>query len=308
MKAQSRTITIAISVVLQDAGEATRSLEIAKGLRDMAPEGVTPDIVFLTHGSKFEPLILEHGFRLHTVAPALGGVGPHADLKIGKNNFIGSVELAHEFLIGEQQAYIELHPDIVLHGFWPFASIARRMLDNVIPGICFLPIPMEPSLYCNDLMKDVPDIMRPLTYLPRSLRHFIISHVPTSLKLKVPIMRQDNILQALSNLNWKREPIHNLFDMLKADLTVVNDMELFYKEMDVPSNFKITGPLYAPGGSEMKIDPAITRVFARKGQDLNIFCSMGSSGKKELLLEAIRAISQSKENWHAVILAPWRTL
>jgi hypothetical protein len=39
MAVGAKQLRVAFAVALQDAGEATRSLEIAKGLREYAPDG-----------------------------------------------------------------------------------------------------------------------------------------------------------------------------------------------------------------------------------------------------------------------------
>lgn len=304
MSYTTKTISIVISVALQDAGEATRSLEIAKCIRKFAPIDITPAITFFSHGSKFEQTIISNGFSIHPVAPSMEGNGPHADLKMGKNNFVGSVELAYKLLQGELDALHEIHPDIVIFGFWPFASIARRMLKHPIPGICFLPIPMEPTLYASFLMKDIPDMLQPLSKLPATMRLFLMRHIPKQLKLKAPILRQNNLRLAIQQSGWTNKAPSNLFDMISAELTIVNDLPIFYKDASIPSSFKIVGPLFAPGSQSSSLDENILRVFDSAPHVPNIFCTMGSSGSKDLLFEAIQGIVAGAMDWNAVILAP----
>ena len=122
-----KRVTIAVSVLLQDAGEATRSLAIMRAVRDAAPEGYRVRGVFFSHGSKFENDVLKSGFELLPVKPALPGEGYLSDLKPGPHDFVGDEHLAAELLKGEIAAMRECRPDFVLHGFWPFAGLARRM-------------------------------------------------------------------------------------------------------------------------------------------------------------------------------------
>jgi hypothetical protein len=56
---EKKSVIIAISTAFQDAGDATRALEIAKGLKRYQPEDVDARIVFLSHGSKFEQKVLD---------------------------------------------------------------------------------------------------------------------------------------------------------------------------------------------------------------------------------------------------------
>jgi hypothetical protein len=75
MSTSGRLITIAVSVALQDAGEATRSLEIMRGIREMAPDGYKVRGLFFSHGSKFDQNVLENGFEIRRVDPSLEGEG-----------------------------------------------------------------------------------------------------------------------------------------------------------------------------------------------------------------------------------------
>lgn len=299
-------ITIAVSVALQDAGEATRSLELMRGIREASPAGSHVRGIFFSHGSRFEKDVLESGFEVFHAAPALPGEGFLSDLKPSANNFVGSPRLAAELLKGELAALRECRPDFVLYGFWPFAGLARRMTEPAIPGICFLPLPLAPSLFGPALIGDIPDQAGPLTFLPVSLRRRIIRAVPPALLRKNPMIRQNNIRNAAAQCGWSGGPVRDLFDMLKADLTVVNDFAGFYRGMEIPEGYVITGPLYAVPKEGEPLPPEIAEAFRRKtdGQ-VNLFCSMGSSGRKNLLLEAAKAVAAlPPEQFHAVILAP----
>ena len=75
MAAGTKRLRVAFAVALQDAGEATRSLEIAKGLREYSPDGWSVECVFLSHGSRFTPKIVDAGFEVYDCSPKLGGVG-----------------------------------------------------------------------------------------------------------------------------------------------------------------------------------------------------------------------------------------
>jgi UDP:flavonoid glycosyltransferase YjiC (YdhE family) len=154
-------------------------------------------------------------------------------------------------------------------------------------------------------MKDVPDVIKPLTYFPKNFRRKIIKFIPKTFKLKIPILKQKNIMNTLQKFEWCKEPINNLFDMLKADFTIINDFEVFYKDQILPNNFKIVGPLYAPAGSDMRIDSDILKLFNSEQKNLKIYCTLGSSGKKEYLIEMIKALTKGiGREWQAIILAP----
>ncbi len=156
-------ITIVIATVFQDAGDATRGIEIAKGIREYAPEGVEVRIVFLSRGSRFEQKAIDGGFEVHHADPKMSGIGMHQDLKMTNENFVGDKSIALELIKGEIKAYREIAPDIVLHGFWPIAGVARRMMEREIPGICFVPLPLIEAFL--DVISDVQEQIKLLSLL-----------------------------------------------------------------------------------------------------------------------------------------------
>ncbi|OOM16079.1 glycosyltransferase [Clostridium saccharobutylicum] len=300
-----KSLKIVFSVILSDAGEATRSIEIADGIRSLCPEDYELDMIFLSTGSTFEEKVISNGFKIHKCSPSLPGVGFREDFKTTETNIIGDVQLAAELLRGEIDAFKELKPDIVIYGFNPIAGLARRMVGKPIPGICYMPTPFQKDVYLTTLMKDVPDNIKFLTYLPLSFRKAIMRSIPKSLKIRVPAFVQSNIIEALKEFKWEGEPVKTLFDMLKADLTIINDFEDFNKDHKLPQNFKVVGPLYAPSANDAQVDDNILKIFNRENKRLKIFCTLGSSGDKEYLLEAIKALTQGiGKEWSAVILAP----
>jgi len=282
---EKKSVIIAISTAFQDAGDATRALEIAKGLKRYQPEDVDARIVFLSHGSKFEQKVLDLGFEVYRVEPKLPGVGLYQDLGMAAENFIGTKELAKEMIQGEVRAYEELKPDIVLYGFWPMAGLARRMVEKEISGICFIPLPLTEAFL--DVIPDVPDQIKFLAVFPYKIRLWIFRHIPHFIKSRIPLIRQNNIRQAASELGWKGEPLLNLFNLLKADLTIVNDLPDYYDQSKFSKNVIFTGPLFAKTVGEEPIDPEIQKVFDSQNRKIKIFCTLSSSGSKEMLKEVI---------------------
>ncbi|HEX2926173.1 MAG TPA: nucleotide disphospho-sugar-binding domain-containing protein, partial [Ruminiclostridium sp.] len=119
-------------------------------------------------------------------------------------------------------------------------------------------------------------------------------------------LKQSNIIYASQTCGWPNKPLNNLFDMLQADLTVVNDLPYFYSGVPLPDRFVLTGPLYSASGSDASLDPELQRVFVKRNPtQINLFCTMGSSAKKEFLMEAVKAITVLPADlYHAVILVP----
>jgi hypothetical protein len=157
-------------------------------------------------------------------------------LKTQFPELVGDPNIAREVIEGERSALSELQPDLLIYGFWPMGSIARQMLG--IPGVCFLPLPLHPDILSSSLLKDVPDDLKPLTYLPLPLRRFIVRHVPKSAKMRAPGFRQQNIRLAAQACGWSGPSHENLFDMLRADLKIVLDLEDFYAGETLPRTFR----------------------------------------------------------------------
>ncbi|WP_242841822.1 hypothetical protein [Clostridium beijerinckii] len=181
-----KVLRIVFSSVISDAGEVTRAIEIADGIRSFCPEDCEVDITFLSTGSVFEDKVISNGFKIHKCSPSLPGIEFREDFKTKGSNIIGNVKLACELLKGEIEAFDDLKPDIVIYGFNPIAGLARRMVDKPIPGICYMPTPMHKDVYLTTLMKHAPDNIKPLTYLPLNFRKGIMKLIPKAVKLKVP--------------------------------------------------------------------------------------------------------------------------
>ncbi|WP_046059040.1 nucleotide disphospho-sugar-binding domain-containing protein [Clostridium sp. IBUN22A] len=299
-----RKLRIVFSSMICDAGEVTRALELAEGIRQYCPLEYDAEIIFTSNGSRFEDKIISSGFSIYKCSPVLPGIGFHQDMKPTDVDIIGDVNLVTEMLKGEIKAFNDLKPHIVIHGFYPIASLARRMMDEKILGICYIPLPLSKEMLESSMIRDIPDNIRPFSYLPKTMRKILVRIIPKSLKSKSPTLKQRNIIEGLKKFNWNDEPVNNLFDMLKSDFTIVNDFNEFYNNVNLPENFKITGPLYATGRYN-EIDKKILDVFNNDNNRLKIFCTLGSSGKKQYLTEVLKCLTTGiGMNWSAVILAP----
>lgn len=296
-----RKVRIVISSLFQDAGEATRALELAKGLLHECPPGLYPELIFFSHGGRFDQEFIRDGFSVVPAQPALPGVGFRQDLKTTAFELIGDAVLAAELLRGELDGMRRLEPDFVLHGFWPVAGMAAKLAG--VPEVCYLPLPLEPGAFAHYLLRDLPDFLGPLTLLPPFVRKKIMASVPAAVKLKAPHLRQKNLIQAYRAAGGAEPAPKNLFDMLKADFTVVNDFPIFYQGDPIPTNFAVTGPLFPWGADSEEPDPAIAEVLNYAEKGLRVFCTLGSSGGKSFLMEAIRAL-RLLDGCAAAILCP----
>lgn len=66
-----KVLKIVFSSVISDAGEVTRAIEIADGIRLFCPEDYEVDITFLSTGSIFEDKVISNGFKIYKCSPSL---------------------------------------------------------------------------------------------------------------------------------------------------------------------------------------------------------------------------------------------
>jgi UDP:flavonoid glycosyltransferase YjiC (YdhE family) len=106
-------------------------------------------------------------------------------------------------------------------------------------------------------------------------------------------------------LGWRGDKLINVFDLLKSDLTVVNDLPCYYDANKFPPNVRFTGPLFSIPSDDAPVDPEIMEVFDPKIHRPKIFCTLSSSGSEEMLKDVIEALTFGPGlNWNAVILSP----
>jgi len=86
---------------------------------------------------------------------------------------------------------------------------------------------------------------------------------------------------------------------------LVNDLPDYYDTSKFPENVRFTGPLFSDSSSDAIIDPAIREVFDNSNNKVKVFCTLGSSGTKEQLLEIVKVFIEGiGKDWDAVILSP----
>jgi UDP:flavonoid glycosyltransferase YjiC (YdhE family) len=155
------------------------------------------------------------------------------------------------------------------------------------------------------VLPDVPEQLKAFAVLPKRLRLWLFRKIPKFIKNRVPILRQNNIRHAAHDLGWRGGTLVNTFDLLKADLTIVNDLPDYYPADKFPPNVKITGPLFSAPDDASPADPEILKVFDSKISRPKIFCTLSSSGSGEMLKPVIKVFTFGDGlNWNAVILSP----
>jgi UDP:flavonoid glycosyltransferase YjiC (YdhE family) len=291
-----------VSAAFQDAGDTTRAIALATALREYCPSGHILEIDFLSCGSQFEPIIEKAGFNIVPCQPRVKGESVADDLGWDFPEFFGSESIARTFIEGQLEALQTLRPDIVLHGMWPPTSLAARLLG--IRTISFLPLPMDPAGFANGLIRDLPDPIPVLTLLPRPVRQWLARNF-SYLMVYAPIFQQHRLGAAAEACGWPTKGPLSLFDIAKADLNLVNDLPAFHIDYSpqLPKDIVITGPLFARVHDTAELDPDIA-AHLQNEHGPSILVTMGSSGTKEFLFDAIRAVILDRnDNWTAVVLA-----
>lgn len=299
MASEKRKIVFA--TIFQNGGDATRALEIAKALRDGRRGNGALEITFISRGSRFEAAALREGFSIYRARPALGGVQYLDDFQTRFGELIGSVPLAQAILQGEMEAYEELKPDLLVHGFWPIGSIARRMVIPRTPTVAFLPLPLTEEFL--QTVHRFPNEMA-LSRLPGKWQKALLSSVPLRWKERLPALRHRCIRRAAEALGWKGRPLDNIFRMLESDLYLVNDFPDFYPTASFDERTVFTGPLFSLPLSSAIGDAAILRVLSSENPKPKLFCTLGSSGSRAALLEVICMFNVPDCRWSGIVLCP----
>lgn len=296
-----KEVRIVFATIFQNSGDATRALEIAKEIRNRQPDSIRAEIIFISRGSRFEADAVEEGFKIYKAQPALKGVQYLDDFQTRFGELIGNTALAKEILQGEMDAYKELQPDVLIYGFWPVGSIARRMVIPHVPAIAFLPLPLT-----ENFLKTVHCFPNetPLSHLPRRIQKMILSSVPQRAKEKMPALRHRCIRKAAEELGWKGEALSNIFCMLRSDLYLVNDFPDFYPAELFDERIVFTGPLFSLPAAASITDPQILRILSSDNPKPKLFCTLGSSGSKAALFEAIRMFNKPSCRWSGIVLCP----
>jgi len=323
------TTKIAFSVMLLNAGETTRAVEIAKAMvrrseeasDDASGAAATLDVKFFSTfyaaesegAGGYERFVTDAGFDVVRVGPGLTRQQwqtlmdrEHSNLQFYTPE---EKEQLIETLVANKDAIARYDPDLIVNGF-TFncdAPMASQLLG--IPNVAFLPLPCSPQFLYDNLVADLPDFVKEKGpwVLPKFMRKALAVFLARSFD------SQSVLNEALTELGFVSDK--KGLSMLDFDYSVVNDLPGNYRDVVLPSNVEITGPVFPFNDNDDKfkkqqlpddLDPEIVRVFAPENPN-KVFVAMGSSGHKEHLLEAVKAIAdppKGVDKYHAVVLAP----
>ncbi len=297
-----KTITIAIATIFQNAGDATRAIEIAKIIKASQPKNYNLRIIFISRGSKFEQQVIDCGFEIYHAKPEMMGIQYQKDFNSKFGELIGDRSLAIKILQGEIEAYQDIKPDVLIYGFWPIGSIAKRIAIPKVKSIAFLPIPLKDVFLKEN--HTFPDEVF-LSRLPKCLQKVLFKSIPFFLLKRNPALRHSLIRKAAEEMGWDGNPLINIFEMLKSDLYLINDIPEFYQTEMYGSDCIFTGAIFSYNKEEEITDAQINSILSSSNPRKKIFCSLGSSGRKEQLFEIIKIFNNKKGlEYSGVILSP----
>ena len=297
-----KNVTIIIATIFQNDGDATRAIEIAGIVRKFKPDNCNLRVVFISRGSKFDQKVIDSGFELYHADPPLEGIRYQDDFQTRFGELIGSEKLAYKLLQGEIKAYRDINPNMVIYGFWPIGSIARRIAIPDVKGIAFLPLPLthafldEPLTFPDELF---------MSRLPVNFQRKLIKLIPKQIKKNNPALRHSLIRRAAEKIGWEHGALTNIFDMLKSDIYLVNDLPIYYQTRNYENNVVFTGPIYATEKAEQIEDGKILQILDNSNKRKKLFCTLGSSGGKKELLEVIKMLnSPVGMEYSGIVLSP----
>ncbi len=297
-----KTLTIAIATIFQNGGDATRAIEVAKIIKSSQPNNCNLRIVFISRGSKFEKNVIDLGFEIYHAKPKMKGIKFQEDFHSKFGELIGNKSLALEILRGEIEAYKEIKPDLLIYGFWPIGSIAKRIAIPNVKSIAFLPIPLKEVFLKEN--HTFPDELL-LSRLPKWLQKAIFKSIPLCIAKRNPALRHSFIRKATNEIGWQGKPLINIFEMLKSDLYLINDIPEFYQTQLYGDNCVFTGAIFSKSKNEKITDEKINSILSLSNKRKKIFCSLGSSGSKKHLLEIIKVFNTKKGlEYSGIILSP----
>lgn len=299
---KTRPLKIVCYVPTFNAGDTTRGIEVTRALvRKADSVGRATDVTFVCPpiaGTNFEDVIRRAGFAIDHTAVPLSDAEIQAFMTADRTGteFIPDYERAHLYIAKYIEDLRDRKPDLLVNGCIPPAGIAARIVG--VPTVTYLPFPAHRPWVTKHLLKDIPDPLENAVTIrmPNWLRRLftkLVSRLVTGQRF----FRQPTTARAGQALGWNEQQ-PNLLSMLKADVELVNDLPDYYRGQDVGPRTRVTGPLFSRP-PDAPVDPLILKMFRPENAN-KVLVTMGSSGEKKFLLEAVRAVSNGE--FHAVVV------
>jgi UDP:flavonoid glycosyltransferase YjiC (YdhE family) len=271
-------------------GDFSRAIETAKG---MCAEGA--HVKFFNHGGIYLDLLEKNGIASIDLLPEITKEQDETLMAIDQLRApLGTAlpfteEQLKAMVEADIAALSEYKPDGIYCGLNVSSMISAPYFK--LPRVTLVPTALCPAFYHKGLAT-----------FPNTLeRNFFLRYMlPGFVKKKLfnAIMLKDVLKKTMVTFNKVRRyyglgPIYNYTDFVKSDLTLLPDLpELSgLPANNLPPHYCYTGPIFAR--MDVPIAAEIIQVFKRPG--LKIFCSLGSSGSKEVLKTVITILREHME-------------
>ena len=276
---------IAVVICLFNAGISTRGLQIAKALASFKDVEIR---FFSWNGPdtpSYHDLVRNEGFEISDYGEL---VTPTIWNKLLDDEHSGrgyrDVEFLKTNILDCARALKEYQPHVIVHGIQPDAIVATQILG--IPDVQYGPIPIDPD-YMRHILTDIPDaVSNWFTRLwPRCLRRKVIQTM-----LRRPKKKHSLVYQAAIESGWKPNDQNDLNIYNSATCFLLTDLPKFYVADDLPSNVHVIGPMFADSERAVDLPPEVQRLMKMSINKPKVFVTMGSTGRKEYLIEAVKAV------------------
>jgi hypothetical protein len=186
---------------------------------------------------------------------------------------------------GIMDALLQFQPTVVVHGLFPEARIAAKIMN--VPTICFSPLPMSNRDW--------------ITKQQASFLRLAATGEKPSAAHKDPT--KSTLYQAAVEGGWPSDPasMQQLFS--GADETLVCDLESNYSVEEQAAalgpNTYITGPVFAC--SSQQLPAKILSVLSSKSKRNKVFFTMASSADRSFVQPAVEALCREPGEFRGVI-------
>ena len=271
--------------------EAGRAVMIAKRYRELGG-----NIIFFSHGGKYEFLARENGFKIINVKPILSKEIIEEYFKI-----LAFETFRSKILFNEDWILENVDEEIIA-----FKRTGVKLLVSTNNLTCAISARAVKIPYVNInpgagyFALKIPDTLEnPYTFLiPQSLKIFILNWFMIRTKL---------YLKTINNVSQKFgiTPFKSVFELYDGDITLVTNclefINIFHNQQDFPKEDYIGAilldELFEKKGSNV-INQEIESHLKKPGK--SILISLGSSGSKEFFIKILKTLNKTNYNVIAV--------
>ncbi|MEI5993401.1 glycosyltransferase [Candidatus Enterococcus mansonii] len=244
--------------------ETTRMIEVAKKCQSQA------NCIFMGYSREFASFIEKEGFEFRFLTPHL----TDADIRnIMKFDQLKTYKIPFTYdrlkmrVNNELQLIEELHPDGIIIG-----STISLLLSARVKKVPLMYV--KPYAYSRAHIEGPEFMKNSNRYLKKIVKYLILNlkWLPKDIK------------RLIKELGIEDQFTYTI-DAMSGDLNCITTPELLTKNPDLPNNSVYVGPIFAKLKEEV---PFSLQQLLEKATKPLIYCSMGSSGNRQLIFELLQ--------------------